>query len=122
MPFSSSHSCHQGSSISSLLRDVSQLEAKLQTLSIENLEVRKALIKLAERLLKANLLGADDRTWIAELIGEHAGGDCLEKAAARAAHRVLGKVRCKCGATVDDVDGVVDERCPWCGEKLTTDR
>ncbi len=35
---------------------------------------------------------------------------------------VRGLVTCpSCGSQVRDVEGITDERCPWCGEALSTD-
>jgi rubrerythrin len=35
--------------------------------------------------------------------------------------RVVGKLRCPaCNSVVDDKEGVLNERCPWCGEQLSS--
>jgi len=41
----------------------------------------------------------------------------------RSQARVIGKITCgKCGAAVQDLEGVKTERCPFCGEALATVR
>jgi hypothetical protein len=120
----SSSFCQHSASISALTSDLGRLEGKLESLAVENRELRKAVVKLAERLLQADLLADDDHDWLAALLGAHAQGkgERLDRAAARAVHRVVGKVSCRCGAVVDDIEGIVDERCPWCGAQLETQR
>jgi rubrerythrin len=35
--------------------------------------------------------------------------------------RVIGKLRCPaCNSVVDDKEGDTQEKCPWCGEQLTS--
>ena len=35
--------------------------------------------------------------------------------------RVVGKLRCPaCNSVVDDKEGVKNEKCPWCGEQLSS--
>lgn len=37
--------------------------------------------------------------------------------------RTIGKLRCPaCNSVVDDKEGIVDEKCPWCGEQLASAR
>ncbi|MGI5863216.1 MAG: hypothetical protein ACOX6T_14320 [Myxococcales bacterium] len=118
-----SHWCRNEANIAALSRSVAELSADLARVKAENGELRQALVTMAERLLAAGVLGAQDKRWLSGLLEHYLQpGDTLKTAAARAAHRVVGKVRCQCGATVDDIEGVTDERCPWCGERLQTDR
>ena len=40
----------------------------------------------------------------------------------RSQARVLGATSCKaCGAQVQDLEGITDEDCPWCGAKVETE-
>jgi hypothetical protein len=120
---SSYHYCRNEGEIAALSRQVIELGGTLTELRQENRELRKAIMRLTERLLSADILGESDQRWLAELFGQHAqGGDSLKQAAARAAHQVVGKVRCRCGALIDDIEGITDERCPWCGEQVATER
>jgi hypothetical protein len=35
--------------------------------------------------------------------------------------RTVGKLRCPaCNSVVDDKEGVLNEKCPWCGEQLSS--
>jgi rubrerythrin len=37
--------------------------------------------------------------------------------------RIVGKLRCSaCNSVVDDKEGILDEKCPWCGEELASKR
>jgi rubrerythrin len=37
--------------------------------------------------------------------------------------RIIGKLRCTaCNSVVDDKEGVLNEKCPWCGEQLSSKR
>jgi rRNA maturation endonuclease Nob1 len=41
----------------------------------------------------------------------------------RGSGRVIGKLRCTaCNSVVDDKEGMTNEKCPWCGEQLTSMR
>jgi hypothetical protein len=37
--------------------------------------------------------------------------------------RTIGKLRCPaCNSVVDDKEGMTNEKCPWCGEQLSSQR
>ncbi len=37
--------------------------------------------------------------------------------------RVIGKLRCpSCNSVVDDKEGVLDEKCQWCGAQLSSEK
>ncbi len=39
------------------------------------------------------------------------------------AGRTIGKLRCPaCNSVVDDKEGVLNEKCPWCGEQLSSQK
>ena len=99
---------------------MADLATRLQAQELTQRETRKALARIASALVNAGALNDDDRTWMATLL-DSPGGSTKEDLRTAAA-RVIGRIRCACGAMVDDAKGAGNDRCPWCGEQLKTNR
>ncbi len=108
--------------INSLAGQVANLESTLAETQSNAMESRMVLARLVARLAAHNLLTDEDRGWLSSYLGPTMKSGSLQQATARVAHRVIGKIKCACGAVVDDIEGDTDEQCPWCGAIVHTAR
>lgn len=103
--------------------DLAELRRQLADLAHEHSGLRSAVARLLTILMKSGQLDEElHGSWIQEFTGGRTKAEAITKAATQA-HVVIGKLRCpKCNGVVDDIEGVHDETCTWCGYQFHTDR
>jgi hypothetical protein len=110
--------------VEALSTQLAASEIRVAELEQEQRETRKVLAETVRVLLEREILTEEDRGWLGEWLSKlsRVPGEGLKATASRAAHRVVAKVRCGCGATVDVIAGASDVQCPWCGKKTKVPR
>lgn len=106
--------------VESLSTQLHESELKIAELESEQREMSKVLARAVSALLERQVLTEADAPWLSGWLsrGAQAPGVDLRRSASRAAHRVVAKVRCTCGAMVDAIAGGGELQCPWCGKAI----
>jgi len=100
----------------------SELARRLTEMHEEQREMRRVLAIIVHRLMDQQILEGSEEEVEQFLAAYQPSGEGAKSAAARMANEVIGKVRCQCGAVINDIKGITNERCPWCGEQIKTAR
>jgi hypothetical protein len=105
--------------IAELGRELMRATELVEQMRSERNRDREAIAFLMRCLMDRKLLGDEDRAWAASYLGAKSEGD-LARAAARASRQVVGKLKCACGSVFDQVKGLAEQQCPWCGRTTRT--
>jgi septal ring factor EnvC (AmiA/AmiB activator) len=108
--------------VEALRADGADLGRRVAQLEAERAELRRALAVVLGASARQGLLDDEEEAFLVKVLGRRQQDDPANEVAAKAAHIVIGKIRCQCGAAVDDIKGVTTEVCPWCGAQLGSAR